>query len=59
MLLLTLLGVACVAYTAAELARAAAPSTAARFGAVDAVTGRALAVTLDRRTRRDRRNGER
>ncbi len=55
-MLWTLLGLACVAYTASELARAFGPARDAatrtpRFGAVDASTGRALEVTFDRRTR--------
>jgi hypothetical protein len=55
-MLWTLLGIACVLYTAAELARilgqpAAAPHSAARFGAVDASTGQPLDVTFDRRIR--------
>jgi hypothetical protein len=58
-MLLTWLGVLCVAYTAVEVARAwsGAPG-AARFGAVDAETGRRIEVTLDRRTRA-RRAGDR
>jgi hypothetical protein len=49
-MLFTLLGVTCVAYTAAEVARAwrARPPG---FGAVDAESGRRIEVTLDRRAR--------
>ena len=60
-MLWTLLGLSCVIYTASEVARAlaSAPASArpaARFGAVDAATGRSLDVTLDRRTRGRRTN---
>jgi hypothetical protein len=55
-LLLILGGVACVAYTAAELAAAAARSPASRFSAVDLDSGRELDLEVDRRVARvDRR----
>ena len=55
-LLLILGGVACVAYTAAELAAASARGSALRFSAVDLDSGRELDLEVDRRvTRIDRR----
>jgi hypothetical protein len=47
----TWIGICCVAYTVAELARAWGQPLAAQFGAVDAESGRRIEVTLDRRTR--------
>lgn len=59
--LLVALGLACVAWTAAELALAGSTrsrrSTPSGFGAVDAATGREVPITVDRRRRpRDRRS---
>jgi len=54
----TLLGLGCLAYTAAELAMACAgrsKAPAAHFGAVDVESGRPLHVVVDRRAR-DRRS---
>ncbi len=53
--LLALLGIACVAYATAELVLAAQPRSRATFEAVDVDTGEKLHVSVDRRTRRDRR----
>jgi hypothetical protein len=47
----TLVGMACVAYTALEIGRAWRRPPPALFGAVDAQSGRPLDVTLDRRAR--------
>jgi len=57
-LLLTIGGIACVAYTAAELAAAAARRPAWRFSAVDLDSGRELEVMVDRRARADRRRAD-
>lgn len=56
-LLLTLGGIACIAYTAAELATAAARRPALRFSAVDLDSGHELDLEVDRRVARaDRRD---
>jgi hypothetical protein len=50
-MLLTWIGVGCIAYTSFEIARAWGAQPNGRFGAVDAATGRPIEVTLDRRAR--------
>lgn len=50
-MLLTWIGVGCIAYTSFELARAWGKQPTGSFGAVDAATGRPIEVTLDRRAR--------
>ena len=50
-MLIFLLGMGCLLYTCAELARAWGGPAEPRFGAVDAATGRPLPTTFDRRTR--------
>ncbi len=50
-MLLTLLGVGCIAYTSFEVARAWGAQPTGNFGAVDASSGRPIHVTLDRRAR--------